>query len=631
LCEWLPKLPYVAPQRSAAVVWGHMAPMETLRIGDVLLDLGAGCLRGDDGAEIALRPKAFDLLAVLVRNPRRTLSRDELLDTVWPGVTVTEESVTQCVREVRRAIGDPDGHLLRTVARRGYRLDLGVVPVALADDRVTAALTSAEPSMPSPVTALDRPDKPSIPPKAELPLSPRPDSPWAFRPLALVLAVLALLIVSAGAWWVWPQPKTPPAIDAAPSSDKSAALPIAAPRLSVVVLPFTNLSDDPQKQYLADGITEDLTTDVSRIADSFVISHTTAFTYKNKPINMKQIGRELGVRYLLEGSIQPLGTLVRVNAQLIDVQTDAHIWAQRFDRDMVDLFALQNEITIQIAGALNLALVRAEAARPTANPDALDFILRGRAVRLKPVSRDNIAEAIGFFERSLALDPGSAEAQIELASALTGRVLDEVSDAADADLARADQLIEKVLTIHPDALRAHTVKGDILRARRRWAEATREFERVIAVNDSAAYALHALSQCKLFTGAIDDVIPLEQKVMRLDPLDPQIGNKYSRIGFVYLLQSRIDDAILWLEKAQSANPQLPFIRSNLAAAYGLKGDIDRASAELAEARKLGRPGGFRSIAAVKAGMEKTIGDTPVIGLFESTYLVGLRKAGVPDD
>jgi tetratricopeptide (TPR) repeat protein len=320
-----------------------------------------------------------------------------------------------------------------------------------------------------------------------------------------------------------------------------------------------------------------------------------------------------------------------VNAQLIDVQTDAHIWAQRFDRDMVDLFALQNEITIQIAGALNLALVRAEAARPTANPDALDFILRGRAVRLKPVSRDNIAEAIGFFERSLALDPGSAEAQIELASALTGRVLDEVSDAADADLARADQLIEKVLTIHPDALRAHTVKGDILRARRRWAEATREFERVIAVNDSAAYALHALSQCKLFTGAIDDVIPLEQKVMRLDPLDPQIGNKYSRIGFVYLLQSRIDDAILWLEKAQSANPQLPFIRSNLAAAYGLKGDIDRASAELAEARKLGRPGGFRSIAAVKAGMEKTIGDTPVIGLFESTYLVGLRKAGVPDD
>ena len=155
--------------------------------------------------------------------------------------------------------------------------------------------------------------------------------------------------------------------------------PAVAPRLSIVVLPFTNLSNDPEQQYFADGITEDLTTDLSRIADMFVISRNTAFTYRNKPVDTKQIGRELGVRYVLEGSVRRSGNRVRVNAQLIDAETDAHLWAERFDGDTGDLFALQNEITSRIAIALNLELIAAEAARPTEHPDALDYILRGRA------------------------------------------------------------------------------------------------------------------------------------------------------------------------------------------------------------------------------------------------------------
>src|SRR5208337_4965939 len=167
-----------------------------------------------------------------------------------------------------------------------------------------------------------------------------------------------------------------------------------APRLSIVVLPFVNLSDDREWQYFADGITEDVTTDLSRIAGSFVISSNSAFTYKDKPVNAKQIGRELGVRYVLEGSVQRSGKQVRVNAQLIDAETDAHLWAERFDGDTADLFALQDEITSRIAVALNLELIAREAARMPGHPDTLDYILRGRAAYWKPPTRVSYAEGI---------------------------------------------------------------------------------------------------------------------------------------------------------------------------------------------------------------------------------------------
>ena len=146
------------------------------------------------------------------------------------------------------------------------------------------------------------------------------------------------------------------------------------------MLPFTNLSNDPEQQYFADGIIEDLTTDLSRLANMFVISRNTAFTYRNKSIDTRQIGRELGVRYVLEGSVRRSGSQVRVNAQLIDAATDAHLWAERFDSETVDLFALQGEITSRLANSLGIELIAVEAARPTEHPDALDYILRGRAV-----------------------------------------------------------------------------------------------------------------------------------------------------------------------------------------------------------------------------------------------------------
>jgi adenylate cyclase len=234
---------------------------------------------------------------------------------------------------------------------------------------------------------------------------------------------------------------------------------IVAPRLSIVVLPFTNLSDDREQQYLADGITEDLTTDLSRIADMFVISRNTAFTYRNKPVDTRQIGRGLCVRYVLEGSVRRSGNQVRVNAQLIDAETDTHLWADRFQHDTGDLFALQNEITSRIAVALNLELIGAEAARPTDNPDALDYILRGRAASLEPPSRENRAEAIGLFERALALDPQSVEAQSRLATALTARVLDGMTASRAVDIERAERLVMHALAASSRSPLARFAKG----------------------------------------------------------------------------------------------------------------------------------------------------------------------------
>jgi adenylate cyclase len=417
---------------------------------------------------------------------------------------------------------------------------------------------------------------------------------------------------------------------ASASSTTSSSPAVAAPRLSIVVLPFTNLSDDREQQYFADGITEDLTSDLSRLPNMFVISRNTAFTYKDKRVDTKQIGRELGVRYVLEGSVRRSGNQLRVNTQLIDAATDAHLWAERFDRDADDLFVLQNEITNRIANALGVELIAAEAARPTEHPDALDYILRGRAAGLKPGSRESYAERISLFEHALALDPQSVEAQTRLAVSLADHVLSGTSDSAAADLARAEGLIGQALAASPRYALAHHVKGQVLRAQNRWEEAIPEYETALASNPNLLGALNGLGWCKLYAGLIEEVIPLVELALRRSPRDPGIATWYYLIGTVHLLQSRTDEAIVWLEKARRAAPAKPFNHILLAAAYALSGGLDRAATELAEARRLRGEGSLSSIAKMKAGgLWGTL--SPKTTLFEATLLAGLRKAGMPEE
>jgi len=401
--------------------------------------------------------------------------------------------------------------------------------------------------------------------------------------------------------------------------------------LSIVVLPFANLSDDREQQYFADGITEDLTTDLSRITEIAVISRNTAFTYRKKPVNTRQIGRELGLRYVLEGSVQRSGSQVRVSAQLIDAETDAHLWAERFDRDIGNLFALQDEITSRIAVALNLELVGAEAARPTEHPDAMDYIFRGRAALNEPPTRNSYAAAISLFESALALDPRSAEAQSWLACAIERRVLDHMSDSAAADIVRAEGLVGQALAVSPRSPLAHFAKGDLLCAQRQFAEAIPEYEMVLASNRNSVEALAIIGRCKISTGMIDEAIALEEQALRLSPRDPRIGVWNYWIGQAHMLQSRTDEAILWLEKARGANPAFPPVHLCLASGYALKGQSDRAAAELAEARRLSGDERYSSIARVKAAGFLVSDHPKVRVLYEATVFAGLRKAGVPEE
>ena len=447
------------------------------------------------------------------------------------------------------------------------------------------------------------------------------------RLVGMATAAAAAIVLSVAAWSLWPATRpssTPPAAVAAAAT--SISQPLVAPRLSIVVLPFANLNNDPDQQYLADGITEDLTTNLSRISSSFVISRNTAFISRNKPVDAKQIGRELGVRYVLEGSVRRSGNQVRVNTQLIDAETDARLWAERFDSDTGNLFTLQNEITSRIAVALNIELTSREAARPTEHPDALDYILRGRAAYWKPNSLAKWEETVSLFERALTLDPQSVEAQSWLATSLAIRVASGSTYSATLETQRAEELVGKALAASPRNWVAHYAKATLRLVQHRCEEVIPEYEIVLALNPYWMNTLVFLGSCKLLTGSIEEVIPLCEQAIRLSPRDPFIWIPFILIGQVHLLQSRTDEAIAWFERARSVLPRNPELHALLSSAYALKGETERAAAELEEAQ---REGYYSNIAHLK--VRQDFGVPKVRALFETTYFAGLRKAGMPEE
>jgi TolB-like protein/class 3 adenylate cyclase len=447
----------------------------------------------------------------------------------------------------------------------------------------------------------------------------------------IAAGVAAVLVIVVIGWWAWSPTRSSSTTPAAVAATTSVAQPLVAPRLSIVVLPFANLSNDPDQQYFADGITEDLTTDLSRIAHMFVISRDSAFTYKNKAANAKQIGRELGVRYVLEGSVQRSGNQARINAQLIEAESDTHLWAERFDRDIGDLFALQDEITGRIASTLNLELIAAEANQPVEHPDALDYIFRGREFFFgKSRSLQNWRTAIGWYEQALAADPQSAEAKTYLAGALVDEVRVFRPNSSMADLARAEKLIDEALaTSAAKTSWAHYVKGALLRVKGQWQDAIDEFEAALALNHNNTAALQGVGWCKISIGSIDEVLPLAEKAIRIGPRDPGIGFLYMMIGDVHELQAQPQEAIVWFEKARVTISTVPQLRIRLTSAYALAGDPERAAGELAEARKLAGDDRYSSVAHLKAignwGVPKTR------ALFEATFFAGLRLAGLPEE
>jgi len=341
------------------------------------------------------------------------------------------------------------------------------------------------------------------------------------------------------------------------------------------------------------------------------------------------------VRYMLEGSVRRSGNQLRVNTQLIDAQSDAHLWAEHFDGDISDLLALQNEITSRIAIALNVELSRREAASPTNNPDALDYILRARAAYWKTglQSPDLFAKTLALYERALALDPRSVEAQSQVANMLAIRAANGWTESPASDFRRAEELVEQALAEAPRDYLAHYAKGSVLRFQGRCDQAIPEYELAFEFNPNWLNSLDFLAACKMMTGSIETAISLEQQAIRLGPRDPYIGNYYGRIGQAHLLLAHTDEAVIWFEKAVGAIPGYGNPHAWLASAYALKGETERAASELAEARRL--TSRYSSIARLKAagtlGGPGYWGVPKVRALFEATYFAGLRKAGMPEE
>ncbi len=306
------------------------------------------------------------------------------------------------------------------------------------------------------------------------------------------------------------------------------------PRLSIVVLPFKNLSSDPGQEYFADGITENLTTDLSRIRGSFVIARNTAFTFKGKVIDAREIGKELGVRYLLEGSVQRNQNRVRVNAQLIDVKSGAHRWAERFEEEVADLFRLQDQVVARLANTLGFELVKAEVEKGvhSKNPDVIELTMRGWALYWQELSnptKDKNDAVLALFEQALKIDPNDADALAGEAECYLREYFYFANPKTDYD-AKVIGQADRAIALAPENTRAYRAKSTYLSISRRFDEALRAANSGLAINPNHATLYGVRSIAKTSLGRFEQAKSDAQQAMRLSPRDPFTGVFHLNLG-----------------------------------------------------------------------------------------------------
>jgi adenylate cyclase len=464
--------------------------------------------------------------------------------------------------------------------------------------------------------------------------------------LAILMAgIVAAIGIGTAVWWVWPKGNSSPvpgqASVAASAQRPPAVEAKSAPRLSIVVLPFNNLSSDPDQEYFADGVTDDLTTDLSRIPGSFVIARTTAFTYKGKPIEVKQIGRELGVRYVLEGSVRRSGNQVRVNAQLIDAESGAHLWADQFDTTRANLPEAQSEITGRLAWTLNIELLSDVSRRieheNAVDPDARDLVMRGWALWYGPQSPKTGQEALRAFERALEIDPRSTDARIGIARLLlikltaTWSMSSFQQDAVQQAVARAEGLLFEAIASDPNQPMAYAVLGVLRRTQSRLSESRIALEKAITLDPNFEWATYQLGWTLLFLGESQDAIAQGEKSLRLSPRDPNIFWRYELLGWCQLVTNHADEAVHLFIKGRTANPRIWTTAYGLAGALALKGDLDAAKTVLAESLKLNPE--VNSLAQWYAWLPWTNKDNAPLfwALQDKTLDEGLRRIGFPEN
>jgi TolB-like protein/DNA-binding winged helix-turn-helix (wHTH) protein len=568
------------------------------------LDVMRRSLRHGD-RDVDLRPKSFDVLRCLVEQAGQLVTKDELIESVWPNVVVTDESLTRCVSDVRLALGDSDQRIVKTIPRRGYLLAAPVSRAAPYEPFLPAAdLAGLEP--------LDRPmiGKTS---SAASGVWLRAAGQW--RSLSALVSAVMLLAAIGTSIWFWNQ---------------SSGLPLPG-RPSIAVMPFVNLSGDSQQDYFSDGIAEDLTTGLSKFADLFTIAHDSALKYKGRHIDVKQIGRELGVRYVLQGSTRRDPEKVRITAQLVEAASGVQLWAERYDGDLSGLFAVQDEITHKIVVTLVAHISKSELDRalqkPPATPAAHDYYLRGNALmqNMPPNKHgETIATARTLYEQAIAADPRYAPAIQRLAITYFRSWVDQSPDhpigrefQQQAVLDHAESLAQQAVELDKTLAIAHATLGWILHWQNHSKEGTAEFERAFEFNpnfvDGRFGALLSL------TGRAPEAIEYLNRIMRLDPFYSPLCTYY--LGMAHFFVGRYDEALEIITSTSSRLADHHPSRVLMAAIFGHLGRNEQARAAATEVL---RTNPAFSIAGWPAFLRISKQD------YSDRLTDGLRKAGLPD-
>jgi TolB-like protein/DNA-binding winged helix-turn-helix (wHTH) protein/Flp pilus assembly protein TadD len=520
---------------------------------------------------VALRPKSFDVLAYLAHNAGRVVTKDELIAAVWPGVVVTDESLTRCVSDIRAALGDGAHRLVKTVPRCGYVL------AAPTRDGATGAQARQ-----------------------------RRFLPW------MLSAWLALFLV-AGAW-----------LALAPRDDD--------PSLSIVVLPLTSRNGNDEQQYLAEAVTEELTVDLSRIPDSFVIGRSTANTFQGRPVDARRVGSELGVRYVLEGSLDRIGDEVRISLQLVDALSGRALWAERFDGEFRDLPALHRRVTGTVAQSLQLRLVEAESERAqrrsVSDAGAHDLALRAWSLVRRRLPAD-IAAARSLLQQAVARDPQSAFAWSLLAETYSADVGARTPNPSAAGATRAEwlrlgeQAADRAYALEPNRSTVLGARGFILSLQGRGEEALVMVERHLAVNRNDATAWFRLCYTYATLGRQEEAIKACHEAIRLSPRDAALAGFYVVLAAAHLYLGRDDEALAWARKATSAQPTFAIAHSWVASAAANLGEMETARSALAEYLRQ------RQDQTITSLREEGLCANATCERQRERYYAGLAKAGLP--
>jgi TolB-like protein/class 3 adenylate cyclase/tetratricopeptide (TPR) repeat protein len=402
----------------------------------------------------------------------------------------------------------------------------------------------------------------------------------------------------------------------------------SAPRLSIVVLPFANIGGNPEQDYFVDGVTESLTTDLSRVPGAFVIARNTAFTFKNKPVDARVVGRELGVRYVMEGSVQASGDRIRVNAQLIDATTGAHLWAERFDKPRADIFDMQDEITTRLARVVGVELVAAESRRAErehpGDMDAIDLAMRGWAILNQPLSLRDHRAACDLFNAALSRDDRNVEALIGLATFHADDLRTFASTNRDEQIRIAETAITKALALAPGNALAHLVYGNVLHVSGFTERSLREVEFAITLDRNLAWAHANAGFAKVLLGRAEEAEADLMNAIRLSPRDPGLDRWYALLGIADLFLGRLGSALDRLRKSVEINPHVAMTHFFLAAASALSGHADEASGEREAGSQLDP-----NFTVARFRNERRSQNQTFLTQRERIY-EGLRLAGVPE-